>query len=137
MPKVDQDKRLAFAAAFAECGNATQAALTAGVPRGSAHSMGYKWLRNSDVVALVREAMDDRLKALGPTAIQTIQDILLSDRVSPQTRLQAARDVLDRLGWVPPKRGDIVEPPADRPLEKLTLDELEQLAARAYHSDKT
>lgn len=135
MPKVNQDKRLAFASAYAECGNATQAALTAGVPRGSAHSMGYKWLRNSDVLALVREAMDDRLKALGPTAIQTIQDILLSDRVAPQTRLQAARDVLDRLGWVPPKRADIVVPPVARPLEKLTLDELEHLAAHAYQEN--
>lgn len=99
MAKPDLAKRQAFACAYAEIGNATQAALRAGVPQSSAHSMGYRWLRYDRVVGMVKEAMDKRLKALGPVALDVVRDILLSDRVAPQTRLQAARDVLDRIGW--------------------------------------
>lgn len=136
MPKADLTKRRAFAEAYAQSGNATQAALLAGVPQGSAHSMGYRWLRNSDVVALVRQALDDRLKSLGPPAIQTIHNILLSDQVAPQTRLQAARDVLDRLGWVPPKRGEITSGRAEEQLEHLTREELERIVAREYREEE-
>ena len=128
MAKVDLAKRTAFATAFAELGNATQAALQAGVPQSSAHSMGYKWLRDDRVVALVREAMDDRLKALGPLAIRVVKDIMLSEHASPQTRLQAARDVLDRLGWVPPKRAEMA---ADAPseIEEMSLQELQEIVS--------
>ncbi len=128
MPKLDIKKRSTFAIAFAEHGNATKAALQAGVPQSSAHSMGYRWLRDERVVALIREAMDDRLKALGPVALEVVRDILLSDQVAPQTRLQAARDVLDRLGWVPPRRAEI-EPDAPCALEEMSLNELEELAS--------
>jgi phage terminase small subunit len=58
MAKPDLAKRQAFACAYAELGNATQAALRAGVPQSSAHSMGYRWLRDDRVVGMVKEAMD-------------------------------------------------------------------------------
>ena len=57
-----------------------------------------------------------------------IQDILLSEHASPQTRLQAARDILDRLGWVPPKRVLRCED-GERELEEMSLAELEVLAS--------
>lgn len=128
MARLDVQKRHDFAIAYAELGNATQAAVRAGVPRSSAHSMGYKWLRDERVVAQIREAMNERLRELGPLAIEVIRDVLLSPNVAPQTRLQAARDVMDRLGWVPPKRADIVAEDA-RPLEELSLRELEEFAS--------
>ena len=128
MPKRDLAKRLAFAAAYAELGNATQAARAAGVPAGSAHSMGYKWLRDPAIVEQVREAMNDRLKALGPVAIDVIRDILLSTQVSPQTRLAAARDILDRLGWIPPKRVEAQET-VPHFAEEMSLAELEAVVS--------
>ena len=128
MAKPDFQKRAAFACAYAELGNATQAALSAGVPQSSAHSMGYRWLRDDRVVIMIREAMDDRLKALGPLAIKVVKDIMLSEHASPQTRLQAARDVLDRLGWVPPRRAETVDP---TPLElhEMTISQLEEMTS--------
>ena len=128
MAKPDLAKRQAFAVAYAELGNATQAALHAGVPQSSAHSMGYRWLRDDRVVAMIREAMDDRLKALGPLAIKVVKDIMLSEHASPQTRLQAARDVLDRLGWVPPRRAEIV-PDGPPEVEEMSLAELEEFVS--------
>ncbi len=90
--------------------------------------MGYKWLRDRRVVEMVRDAMNDRLKALGPLAIGVVRDIMLSDQVSAQTRLHAARDILDRLGWVPPRRV-IHEDHAEKSVEEMTRAELEYLVA--------
>ncbi|MEX5563578.1 terminase small subunit [Pseudophaeobacter sp. 1A16562] len=129
MAKPDWEKRARFAEAYADSGNATQAALSAGVPQSSAHSMGYRWLRDPQVTEMIRNAMNDRLKALGPQAVGVIKELLLSDNVSPQLRLQAARDVLDRLGWVPPKRPDPIREPAERELTELSRYELETLAS--------
>ena len=47
MARADWVKRRAFAQAYAAGGNATQSALQAGVPKSSAHSMGYRWLNTS------------------------------------------------------------------------------------------
>ncbi|WP_158980582.1 terminase small subunit [Parasedimentitalea maritima] len=129
MAKVDWEKRAAFAEAYVDSGNATKSALAAGVPNSSAHSMGYKWLRDTQVVEMVKQAMNDRLKALGPIAIQVIQDVLLSEHASPQVRLQAAKDVLDRLGWVPPKRPEAIGPVERQELVEYSLHELETLAS--------
>ena len=87
MAKPDLEKRAAFACAYAELGNATQAALSAGVPLSSAHSMGYRWLRADRGVAM-----------------------------------------LDRLGWVPPRRAEAAEP---TPLElhEMTISQLEEMTS--------
>lgn len=124
----DLEKRSAFASAYAECGNATKAALVAGVPKSSAHSMGYKWLRNDQVVGLVREAMYDRMRELGPLAVNVIKEVLLSEQASPQTRLQAARDILDRLGWVPPRRAEVVQGQVSE-LDRMSIEELEAIVS--------
>lgn len=129
MAKADWEKRAKFAEAYADSGNATQSALYAGVPQSSAHSMGYRWLRDPQVTEMVRDAMNDRLKALGPQAVRVVEQILLSEDAGLQLRLQAARDVLDRLGWVPPKRPEPVANAGVRALEEYSLEELETLAS--------
>lgn len=83
MAKVDWAKRTAFATAYAECGNATKSAQVAGVPKSSAHSMGYRWLRDPHVVQMIRDAMNDQLKSLGPVALRVIQDVLMSSTHRP------------------------------------------------------
>jgi len=131
MPKADIEKRTEFALAYAELGNATQAALRAGVPKSSAHSMGYRWLRDESVVAMIRGAIDDRLKGLGPLAVKVIEEVLRNPATSSQTRLNAARDVLDRLGWVPPRRAEKVDEMA-LPLEEMSLEQLHAVAAGCH-----
>lgn len=129
MAKADWAKRQAFADAYARCGNATRPARSAGVPASSAHSMGYKWLRDVAVTEMVRAALNDQLKSLGPCAVAVIKDLMLSGSTPASVRLQAARDILDRLGWVPPKRPDPVQEPKERDLVELSRYELETLAS--------
>ena len=104
MPAIDLEKRRNFAREYALTSNGTEAARRAGVPEDSAAQQAYKWLRNPDVLGLVREEVDCRLRDLGPIAVDTVRDILLDPKSPARVRLSAAQDVLDRLGWVPPKR---------------------------------
>ncbi|WP_321830283.1 terminase small subunit [Thalassovita sp.] len=129
MAKTDWVKRQAFAEAYVRCGNASKAARMAGVPQGSAHSMGYKWLRDVGVVEMIRSAMNDELKALGPSAITVLRDLMASDATPASVRLQAARDVLDRTGWTAPKRPEPVEQSQERPLIEMSRYELETLVS--------
>ncbi|WP_133485151.1 terminase small subunit [Aliiroseovarius marinus] len=129
MAKADWSKRQAFAEAYVRCGNASQAARVAGVPAASAHSMGYKWLRDVAVADLIRTAMNDQLKTLGPAAVNVVREVMLSESSPANVRLQAARDILDRLGWVAPKRPEAVQGPQRRELVELSRYELETLAS--------
>ena len=51
MAVVNETKRRDFVRHFAMYGNATAAARAVGIPESSAHSVGYKWLRNEKVTA--------------------------------------------------------------------------------------
>lgn len=128
MARPDWKKRGIFARVYAISGNATQAALAAGVPSASAHSMGYKWLKNTDILALIREELDARLRDLGPVAVDVVRQVMLDPAASPQTRLTAARDVLDRLGWVPPKRTEASMYQAPPTIDELSREELMAIA---------
>jgi len=129
MATVDETKRRAFARHFALNGNATAAAKAAGVPENSAHSMGYRWLRNESVVGMVREELDTLLRELAPLSIGVLRGLMEDEKASAATRLAAARDVMDRLGWVPPKRSEMKVDVTKKDLLDLTREELEILAA--------
>lgn len=129
MPVADENKRRAFARHFALHGNATAAAKAAGVPTSSAHSVGYKWLRHAAVVSLIREELDALMRELSPIAISVLRRIMEDEKVSSATRLAAARDVMDRLGWVPPKRSELKVELRNKPLTEMTREELERIAA--------
>lgn len=124
MPATDWEKRAVFAKEYAISGNGTQAAILAGVPATSAHAVAYKWLRNTDILALIREEMDCRLRDLGPVAVDVMRRIMLDPDVPANTRLTAARDMLDRLGWVPPRRSDAISIAPAVPLEEMTNEAL-------------
>ena len=91
--------------------------------------MGYKWLRDVAVADLIRTAMNDQLKTLGPAAVNVVREVMLSESSPANVRLQAARDILDRLGWVAPKRPEAVQGLQRRELVELSRYELETLAS--------
>ena len=130
MPAPDWEKRTAFAKEYAASSNGTQAAIAAGVPAPSAHAMAYKWLRNTEVLALIRHELDARLRDLGPVALDVLRDLMADASVSPQTRLTAARDVLDRLGWVPPRRADAMPLHSPKTVELMSVEELKAIVAQ-------
>lgn len=59
---------------------------------------------------------------------------MLSDQVSAQTRLHAANDILDRLGWVPPRRV-IQDDRVDVSVQEMTRAELDYLVAELPDND--
>jgi hypothetical protein len=129
MGLADIDKRRAFAAHYATSGNATAAARAAGVPPSSAHSMGYKWLRSTDVVSMIREHQNGVLKELAGPALAVLQLLLTRDGVSDAIRLAAAREVLDRAGFSKAKRQEQQQSANRLPnLQNYTREELEVLA---------
>jgi hypothetical protein len=131
MAKVDWDMRNKFAREYAASGNATQSAITAGCPATAAHSTGYKWAHHPDIIPLIRREIDGRLRDIAPVAIRVIEELMLSQDVPPQTRLSAARDMLDRAGLIPPKRAEHVDPLETKDLREMTRAELEAIVARA------
>jgi len=129
MPRIDHEKRAQFAKVYAATGNAARAARVAGVPARSARAVGYQWLRNGDVLELVRQEVDATLRDMAPAALRAIKCLIDDPKTPHQTRLAAARDVLDRLGHIPPKRSDLATLPTQKSLAELTMEELEQIAA--------
>lgn len=125
----DTKKREAFAREYALSGNASSAAKKAGVPAASAHSMGYKWLRSPAVIELIRQEVDSRMRELAPTAVSVINEVMSDPEVAPQVRLSAARDILDRMGWVPPKRIAVETNLKKKSLYEFTRQELELIAS--------
>jgi phage terminase small subunit len=129
MPRIDHEKRARFAKVYAATGNAARAARVAGVPAGSARAVGYQWLRNGDVLELVRQEVDATLRDMAPAALRAIKWLIEDPATPHQTRLAAARDVLDRLGHNPPKRAELAILPSEKSLCELTIEELRQIAA--------
>jgi len=129
MGRPDTKKRARFIERYVDAGNATEAARFAGVPAGSAHTMGSRWLKSPEIAAQIRARVEAELGELAPTAVATIAELMANPQTPPSTRLAAARDILDRLGWVPPKRVDTAVELQERDLTELSLVELHEVAA--------
>jgi hypothetical protein len=128
MAALDLEKRRTFVAAYVETGNATRAAIRAGVPAASARTMGARWLAHPDIRDMMREEVGNALRALAPGAIKTLHDLVNDPSTPAPTRLAAANSILDRLGFQPPKRVAAEVHVATDDLTKLSRAELERLA---------
>ena len=128
MPAPDPVKRKMFTQLYVSPGNATQAAIGAGCPAGSAAVTAHRWLRNPAVLALLRDEIDGYLRDLAPTALKALRHLVECRETPPQTRLAAARDILDRVGFVAPKRSELAVTVAEKPIEQLSRAELERIA---------
>ena len=122
------DKRQLFAREFVACGNATKAARRAGVSAGSAHTMGHRWKNDPNVIAMIQEEVATALKELAPMALSAVRHLIASPETPPSVRLAAARDVLDRIGHVPPKRSEVSVKTDNTDISKLSRAELERIA---------
>ncbi len=128
MAVADQEKRAAFAREFVTCGNATKAARLAGVPAVSAATIGSRWKSDPSVISMIQEEAARALKELAPMALQAVRHLIQSPDTPASVRLAAARDVLDRIGHVPPKRAEIKVEAVNGDLHKMSREELERLA---------
>jgi phage terminase small subunit len=129
MPRIDHEKRARFAKVYAATGNAARAARVAGIPARSARAVGYQWLRNGDVLDLIRQEVDTTLREMAPAALGAIRRLIEAPDTPHQTRLAAARDVLDRLGHIPPKKAELAISTTQKSLYEMSYAELQQIAA--------
>lgn len=134
MPALDLLKRQTFAQSYVSTGNATQAAIAAGCAPRSAHVTAHRWLRNPAVLALLRDEIDLYLRDLAPTALKALRHLVECPETPPQIRLAAARDILDRVGFVAPKRSELAVTVAEKPIEQLSRAELERIANQPVDS---
>ena len=121
-------KRQAFVQHYVAFGNATRAAIAAGCHGGSASVTAHRWLRNPAVLALLRDEINLYLRDLAPGALNALRHLVECPDTPPQTRLAAARDILDRVGFEAPKRAELAVTVADKSLNELSREELERIA---------
>ena len=129
MPAINPERRKVFATAYIATGNGTQAAIQAGCPSASAAVTASRWLKNPEVLSLLKDEIGGHLRGLAPVAIKTLRILLEDPYTPPSTRLAVARDILDRVGFIPPKRPELVSEFTRREIEQLSIEELEKIAS--------
>lgn len=93
------DLQLAFVVKFVHEGLAqTEAAIEAGYAPDSAHVAASRLMRNPKVFNAIQVEAMRNLGALGPSAVRQIGK-LIDGAKSEYVRLEAAKDVLNRLGF--------------------------------------
>lgn len=94
----------AFATNYvANGGNATRAAKAAGYAKASAHVEGCKLLRKAPVIEAIGQLAMQQLAGHAPGAIARVAH-LMSRAKSEYVQLEAAKDVLTRVGLATPAR---------------------------------
>ena len=77
---------------------------------------------------MLREELDTQIRDLAPLAITTLRRLLVDEDTPPSVRLAAARDALDRVGFVPPKREEREGLMVNKAPAEMTTEELEAAA---------
>ena len=110
-------------------GNATQAAKTVGVSDGSANTVGYR-LKNR-LVDEIEVEQKEALKGYATKALHQVQT-LAETAVSENVKLNANRDLLDRVGWKPIDRSEVTEV---TDLQNMTTEEIQAELDSLYKAD--
>jgi phage terminase small subunit len=118
-----------FVAAFVESGDAHQAALSAGYAAATARTAGTEILGIPHVAQAVAQAVRERLVVSAPMALRVIEMLMNNDTISPKVRLDAAKAVLDRAGFVPPRPRNESNS-GEKSLHEMSVDELRDMAAK-------
>jgi len=79
----DVAKRQAFVRHYVVSGNATRAAIAVGCSPKLASVTASRWLRNGDVLALLRKQIDLYLRDLVPGALNALRQLVESNRDTP------------------------------------------------------
>ena len=79
----DVAKRQAFVRHYVVSGNATRAAIAAGCSPKSPSVTASRWLRNGDVLALLRKQIDLHLRDLVPGALNALRQLVESKETPP------------------------------------------------------
>ena len=83
----DIAKRQAFVRHYEVSGNATRAVIAEGCSPKSASVTASRWLRNGDVLALLRKQIDLYLRDLVPGALNALRQLVESKETPPLRRV--------------------------------------------------
>jgi hypothetical protein len=114
----------AFVANYVRLSDLPMAVAAAGVVL----ETGRRWLRQPEVLLAVHIEVAKRLQASAPIAVRVLEDIFTDTTVSARVRVDAAKAVLDRAGYAPPRAAPPVHGP-QLTLTEMSLGELRALAA--------
>jgi phage terminase small subunit len=110
-------------------GNGAASAIAAGYAEKSARQEAYRLLRHEGVRAeidrLTREALGDHAVA----AVNFLGRVIHDEEAHVKVRLDAAKTVLDRAGYIAPKAADPIELDGKEPRD-MTMAELMEAAQR-------
>lgn len=111
-------------------GNASAAARRAGYSEKTAAEQGRQLLQKPHVQAAVKHANERNISGTTATKAAALLDLFIDDvTLPPRVRLDAAKTVLDRAGYIPPKAA-AQEDEDDKPMEEWTIEELEAFVRR-------
>lgn len=107
------ERQLKWLEKYKECRNATEAAVCAFdcKDRKTASVMGAKMLKHPKIKKILdktEESLHDKFREEAEHAFMVLLDILNNPKVSPKTRLEACKDVLDRAGYNPTQKQELI-----------------------------
>ena len=129
------EQQAAFVAAFTSetgaIGNASEAARRAGYSPANARELGRQLLHKPHVRAAIDDANRAQISgALASKAVEVLLGILDDKTAAPKLRLDAAKTVLDRAGYIAPKAEERPQPESEaEKLNKLSIEQLEAFVA--------
>lgn len=131
-----------FVAAFTSepgcIGNASKSAISAGYSERSAAELGRQNLEKPKILEAIHEANRRQISgALAAKSVEVIEGILNDPDAHPKLKLEAAKTVLDRAGYVAPRAPEAAEMKPKRPSE-MSIAELERSVAdmRAQQAER-
>lgn len=122
------DMQAAFVLHLAETGDESLSAAMAGSTRANPAHAAREMLALPHVLAALHIEVRKRIVSLAPLALSVVQKIVEDPLGNAKTRLDAAKILLERAGFVAPKPA--AERPADVPLHEMTVEKLRELAGR-------
>jgi phage terminase small subunit len=128
------DKQRAFAAAYAfddeAAGNGKASAIKAGYAEKYAAQEAYRMLRNEGVRGEINRLGREMLGDLASASIRLLGRVVKDESESTRLRIDAAKAILDRAGYIAPKAAEPDRPVNSKPMAQWTAAELEEFLER-------
>lgn len=121
------DKEANFVRHISEGIAPPDAARLAGFAEASRNGTAYSLLRAPRVLAAIHTEVRRKLVAVAPIALAVIERLVKDDTTPPKIRLDAARTLLDRAGFIAP-RAIVDKATHELALHELSIGELRSLA---------
>lgn len=132
-PLTDMQARfvLEFTSGPGSIGNASESARRAGYSEKSAAEQGRQLLEKPHIIAAIDDALRVSISSnLAAKAVAVLETVLDDEEAHPKLRVEAAKTILDRAGFIAPKASEPEAPFDGKPLHEMTITELQEFIDR-------